>query len=90
VKHNNLKEIMPCFVGRRPYTDGLNADAGAVPDRGQVEVNDHLQPMFLHHLWLLVISACDKRLHIKLKKGYVEAMNNAGQNTHIDYNLIPA
>ena len=32
-------------VGRRPYTDGLNADKAGVKvtDRGMVEVNDHLQ-----------------------------------------------
>ena len=32
-------------VGRRPYTDGLNAEAAGVKltRRGQVEVNDHLQ-----------------------------------------------
>jgi len=32
-------------VGRRPYTDGLNAEAAGVKidDRGRVEVNDHLQ-----------------------------------------------
>ena len=32
-------------VGRRPYTDGLNAEAAGVKltDRGQIEVNDHLQ-----------------------------------------------
>ncbi|HAB26636.1 MAG TPA: dihydrolipoyl dehydrogenase, partial [Xanthomarina gelatinilytica] len=32
-------------VGRRPYTDGLNAEAAGVKlnDRGQVEVNEHLQ-----------------------------------------------
>ena len=32
-------------VGRRPYTDGLNAEAAGVKidERGRVEVNDHLQ-----------------------------------------------
>ena len=32
-------------VGRRPYTDGLNAEAAGVKltERGQIEVNDHLQ-----------------------------------------------
>src|SRR5690606_4115412 len=32
-------------VGRRPYTDGLNAEKAGVKinERGQVEVNDHLQ-----------------------------------------------
>ena len=32
-------------VGRRPYTDGLNAEAAGVKinDMGQVEVNGHLQ-----------------------------------------------
>ena len=32
-------------VGRRPYTEGLNADKAGVKmtERGQVEVNDHLQ-----------------------------------------------
>src|SRR5690606_40565296 len=32
-------------VGRRPYTDGLNAEAAGVKlnDRGQVEVNEQLQ-----------------------------------------------
>jgi pyruvate/2-oxoglutarate dehydrogenase complex dihydrolipoamide dehydrogenase (E3) component len=57
VKHNFEGDYALVSVGRRPYTDGLNADAGEISDRGQVEVNDHLQPMFLHHLWLLVISA---------------------------------
>ena len=32
-------------VGRKPFTDGLNLDAAGVQlsDRGQIEVNDHLQ-----------------------------------------------
>lgn len=32
-------------VGRKPYTDGLNAEAAGVKldDKGRVEVNEHLQ-----------------------------------------------
>jgi dihydrolipoamide dehydrogenase len=38
-------------IGRRPYTDGLNAEAAGVKvnERGQVEVNDHSLQLVLAH-----------------------------------------
>jgi dihydrolipoamide dehydrogenase len=44
-KHNLEGDYALVSVGRRPYTDGLNADKAGVKisDRVQVEVNDHLQ-----------------------------------------------
>jgi dihydrolipoamide dehydrogenase len=43
--NNAFEDYALVSVGRRPYTDGLNADKAGVKisDRGQVEVNDHLQ-----------------------------------------------
>ena len=63
-------------VGRRPYTDGLNAEAAGVKlnDRGQVEVNEHLQTNVSN---------------IYAIGDVFVAETLAGQKPHIDYNLIP-
>jgi dihydrolipoamide dehydrogenase len=47
-------------VGRRPYTDGLNADKAGVKisDRGMVEVNDHLQTSNIYAIGDVVRGQC--------------------------------
>jgi dihydrolipoamide dehydrogenase len=78
-------------VGRRPYTDGLNADKAGVKitDRGQVEVNDHLQTSVpnIYAIGDVVLGAM--LAHKAEEEGTMVAEIIAGQKPHIDYNLIP-
>ena len=78
-------------VGRRPYTDGLNADQAGVKisDRGQVEVNDHLQTSVptIYAIGDVVRGAM--LAHKAEEEGTMVAELIAGQKPHIDYNLIP-
>ena len=78
-------------VGRRPYTDGLNADKAGVKisDRGQVEVNDHLQTSVptIYAIGDVVRGAM--LAHKAEEEGTMVAEIIAGQKPHIDYNLIP-
>jgi dihydrolipoamide dehydrogenase len=78
-------------VGRRPYTDGLNADKAGVKisDRGQVEVNDHLQTSVptIYAIGDVVRGAM--LAHKAEEEGTMVAELIAGQKPHIDYNLIP-
>ena len=78
-------------VGRRPYTDGLNlGKAGVkVSERGQIEVNDHLQTNVptIYAIGDVVRGAM--LAHKAEEEGVVVAEFLAGQKPHIDYNLIP-
>ncbi len=78
-------------VGRRPYTDGLNAEAAGVKinDRGQVEVNEYLQT-FTSNIYAIgdVIKGA-MLAHKAEEEGVFVAEILAGQKPHIDYNLIP-
>jgi dihydrolipoamide dehydrogenase len=78
-------------VGRRPYTDGLNADKAGVKitDKGQVEVNDHLQTSVptIYAIGDVVRGAM--LAHKAEEEGVMVAEILAGQKPHIDYNLIP-
>ena len=78
-------------VGRRPYTDGLNADKAGVKltDRGQIEVNDHLQTNVptIYAFGDVVRGAM--LAHKAEEEGVLVAEILAGQKPHIDYNLIP-
>jgi dihydrolipoamide dehydrogenase len=78
-------------VGRRPFTAGLNADKAGVKisDRGQVEVNDHLQTSVptIYAIGDVVRGAM--LAHKAEEEGTMVAEILAGQKPHIDYNLIP-
>ncbi|MGE5944690.1 MAG: dihydrolipoyl dehydrogenase [Flavobacteriales bacterium] len=78
-------------VGRRPYTDGLNAEAAGVKvtDRGQIEVNDHLQTSTKNIYAIGDVVKGVMLAHKAEEEGVFVAETIAGQKPHIDYNLIP-
>lgn len=78
-------------VGRRPYTDGLNAEAAGVKidDRGRVEVNDHLQTSVSNIYAIGDVIRGAMLAHKAEEEGTLVAEQLAGQKPHIDYNLIP-
>ncbi|MGO4819316.1 dihydrolipoyl dehydrogenase [Flavobacterium sp. W22_SRS_FP1] len=78
-------------VGRRPYTDGLNADKAGVKisDRGQVEVNDHLQTNVSNIYAIGDVVRGAMLAHKAEEEGSMVAEIIAGQKPHINYNLIP-
>ena len=78
-------------VGRRPYTDGLNAEAAGVKltDRGQIEVNDHLQTNVSNIYAIGDVVRGAMLAHKAEEEGVMVAEFLAGQKPHIDYNLIP-
>ncbi|WP_406845561.1 dihydrolipoyl dehydrogenase [Flavobacterium soyae] len=78
-------------VGRRPYTDGLNADKAGVKisERGQVEVNDHLQTSVPNIYAIGDVVRGAMLAHKAEEEGVMVAEILAGQKPHIDYNLIP-
>ena len=78
-------------VGRRPYTDGLNAKAAGVNmnDRGQIEVNDHLQTSASNIYAIGDVIKGAMLAHKAEEEGVFVAETIAGQKPHIDYNLIP-
>ena len=78
-------------VGRRPYTDGLNAEAAGVKinERGQIDVNDHLQTSASNIYAIGDVIKGAMLAHKAEEEGVFVAETMAGQKPHIDYNLIP-
>lgn len=78
-------------VGRRPYTDGLNAEAAGVKvtDRGMIEVNDHLQTATSNIYAIGDVVRGAMLAHKAEEEGTMVAELIAGQKPHINYNLIP-
>lgn len=78
-------------VGRRPYTDGLNAEKAGVKltERGQIEVNDHLQTVAANIYAIGDVVRGAMLAHKAEEEGVLVAEQLAGQKPHIDYNLIP-
>ncbi len=78
-------------VGRRPYTDGLNAEAAGVKldDRGRVEVNEHLQTNVSNIYAIGDVVRGAMLAHKAEEEGTMVAELIAGQKPHINYNLIP-
>ncbi|MDG2491345.1 MAG: dihydrolipoyl dehydrogenase [Flavobacteriaceae bacterium] len=78
-------------VGRKPYTAGLNADAAGVQlnERGQVEVNDHLQTTASNIYAIGDVVRGTMLAHKAEEEGVLVAEFLAGQKPHIDYKLIP-
>ena len=78
-------------VGRRPYTDGLCAEKAGVKvtDRGQIEVNNHLQTSAANIYAIGDVVRGAMLAHKAEEEGVMVAEILAGQKPHIDYNLIP-
>ncbi|MCZ8198149.1 MAG: dihydrolipoyl dehydrogenase [Flavobacterium sp.] len=78
-------------VGRRPYTEGLNAEKAGVKltERGQVEVNNHLQTNVPNIYAIGDVVRGAMLAHKAEEEGVLVAEILAGQKPHIDYNLIP-
>ncbi|MCX7549844.1 dihydrolipoyl dehydrogenase [Xanthomarina sp. F2636L] len=78
-------------VGRRPYTDGLNAEAAGVKltERGQIEVNDNLQTNVSNIYAIGDVVKGAMLAHKASEEGSFVAEVIAGQKPHINYNLIP-
>ncbi len=78
-------------VGRRPFTDGLAADKAGVKltERGQIEVNDHLQTSAPNIYAIGDVVKGAMLAHKAEEEGVFVAEILAGQKPHINYNLIP-
>jgi len=78
-------------VGRRAFTSGLDLEnAGlTINQRGQVEVNDHLQTSVPHIYAIGDVVRGAMLAHKAEEEGVFVAETIAGQKPHINYNLIP-
>lgn len=78
-------------VGRRPYTEGLNAEAVGVKidDRGRIDVNEHLQTATSNIYAIGDVIRGAMLAHKAEEEGTLVAEQLAGQKPHMDYNLIP-
>lgn len=78
-------------IGRRPYTEGLNAEAAGVKltERGQIEVNDKLQTTVPNIYAIGDVVKGAMLAHKAEEEGVFVAEVLAGQKPHINYNLIP-
>lgn len=78
-------------VGRKPYTDGLAADKAGIKinDRGQIEVNEHLQTNVKNIYAIGDVVKGAMLAHKAEEEGVFVAETLAGQKPHINYNLIP-
>ena len=78
-------------IGRKAYTDGLNAAAAGVKltDRGQIEVNDHLQTAVPHIYAIGDVVKGAMLAHKAEEEGVFVAETIAGQKPHLNYLLIP-
>lgn len=88
----NLKgDYVLVSIGRKPYTEGLNTEAAGVKvnDKGQVEVNEHLQTSVdtIYAIGDVVKGAM--LAHKAEEEGVLVAEQLAGQKPHINYLLIP-
>jgi dihydrolipoamide dehydrogenase len=78
-------------VGRRPYTEGLNAEAAGVEldDMGRVAVNNNLQTNIPNIYAIGDVVKGAMLAHKAEEEGTMVAEIIAGQKPHINYNLIP-
>lgn len=78
-------------VGRKPYTEGLNTEAAGVTldDRGRIVVNDHLQTHTPNIYAIGDVVRGAMLAHKAEEEGTLVAEQLAGQQPHINYNLIP-
>jgi len=78
-------------IGRKPYTEGLNAEAAGVVinSRGQIEVNDHLQTNVENIYAIGDVVKGAMLAHKAEEEGVLVVEQLAGQKPHINYLLIP-
>lgn len=78
-------------VGRKPYTEGLNADKAGVrlDERGRVITNDHLQTSQPHIYAIGDVVKGAMLAHKAEEEGVFVAELLAGQKPHINHLLIP-
>lgn len=78
-------------IGRKPYTEGLGADAAGVKltERGQIEVNEHLQTSVPNIYAIGDVVKGAMLAHKAEEEGTFVAETISGQKPHINYNLIP-
>ncbi|WP_397444598.1 dihydrolipoyl dehydrogenase [Polaribacter sp. R77954] len=99
IKANNKKGEEVTFtgdyclvsVGRKPYTAGLGLEKAGVKvnERGQIDVNDHLQTNISNIYAIGDVVKGAMLAHKAEEEGVVVAEYLAGEKPHIDYNLIP-
>ncbi len=78
-------------VGRKAFTEGLKAENAGVKinERGQVEVNEHLQTNVDNVYAIGDVVKGAMLAHKAEEEGVFVAETLAGQKPHINYNLIP-
>lgn len=78
-------------IGRKAYTDGLGLEniGLSTNDRGQVEVNDHLETAVPGVYAIGDVVKGAMLAHKAEEEGVFVAETMAGQKPHINYNLIP-
>jgi dihydrolipoamide dehydrogenase len=78
-------------VGRKAYTDGLGLENVGLSanQRGQVEVNDHLQTSVVNIYAIGDVVRGAMLAHKAEEEGVYVAELIAGQKPHLNYNLIP-
>jgi dihydrolipoamide dehydrogenase len=78
-------------VGRKPFTAGLNLEAAGltVNNRGQIDVNDHLQTAVPNIYAIGDVVRGAMLAHKAEEEGVFVAEQIAGQKPHINYNLVP-
>ena len=99
VKANNKKGEEVTFkgdyclvsVGRKAYTEGLGLEKVGIKvnERGQVDVNNHLQTNISNIYAIGDVVKGAMLAHKAEEEGVVVAEYLAGEKPHIDYNLIP-
>lgn len=97
-KQNGTEEIKHleaeyCLVaiGRRPYTDALEADKAGVSldERGRIAVDKHLRTAVPNIYAIGDVIQGAMLAHKAADEGVFVAETIAGQHPHINYNLIP-
>ena len=78
-------------IGRSAYTDGLNLQSIGLDtnDKGQIQVNDHLQTKHSNIYAIGDVVKGAMLAHKAEEEGVLVAEIISGQKPHIDYNLIP-
>lgn len=78
-------------IGRRPYTEGLNAEAigVAMDEKGRIVVDEHLQTSVPGIYAIGDVIRGAMLAHKAEEEGIFVAETIAGGKPHIDYNLIP-
>lgn len=78
-------------IGRRPYTDNLGLENVGIAkdDKGRIEVNEHLETTVPGIYAIGDVIKGAMLAHKAEEEGVLVAEIIAGQQPHIDYNLIP-